>query len=141
MNGVYQALGELARRWPGGGGKRGTVAVALTGHLGDFLVATPMLRQLRRGLPRARIVWLVGGWNLGVAERYGWMADEIWTWAEDAPSQWRERKWRVGSWGQARVGWALRRAGVETLVPNGLESPGKRFLANAARPTLWVGRG
>ena len=147
MRARYYILDALSRRWPGGGwreGRRGrkTVVVGLTGHLGDFLVATPMLRQLRRGLAGARIVWLVGAWNLEVARRYGWMCDEIWEWAEDAETQGRgRREWRQGAWEQAAVGWRLRELGAEVLVTTGMESPGKRFLANATRPRVWVGRG
>jgi len=142
----YYILDALARALPGGGGRgrgrRETIAVALTGHLGDFLVATPMLRQLRRGRPRARIVWLAGPWNLDVARRYAWMHDDLWAWTEDSPSQWRgKRAWRQSAWTQAALGWRLRRLGAEALVTTGLESPAKRYLANAARPRLWAGRG
>ncbi|GAB4433791.1 MAG: glycosyltransferase family 9 protein [Chloroflexi bacterium OHK40] len=39
------------------------VLVIKPDHLGDLLLATPALRQLRAGLPTARIVGLVGPWS------------------------------------------------------------------------------
>lgn len=45
-------------------------------HLGDFVMAVPALRAMRRHFPGAHITLAVGGWNEGLARRVG-IADEI----------------------------------------------------------------
>src|SRR5688572_24251269 len=43
-------------------GPGSTVVVAKIDHLGDFMMATPFLSELRRQAPDARVVLLVGSW-------------------------------------------------------------------------------
>ena len=47
-------------------------------HLGDFIMALPALRAIRRHFPIAHITLAVGEWNVGLARRVG-MADELLT--------------------------------------------------------------
>lgn len=44
-----------------------TVVVSKVDHLGDLLMVTPLLVQLRSQVPTARIVLLVGGWSVPLA--------------------------------------------------------------------------
>ena len=46
------------------------------GHLGDFVVGMPALRQLRAAFPDSHITVLVGRWNLAQAESCG-LVDEV----------------------------------------------------------------
>jgi len=45
-------------------------------HLGDFVMAVPALRAVRRHFPQAHITLVVGEWNEGLARRVG-IADEV----------------------------------------------------------------
>lgn len=47
-------------------------------HLGDFIMALPALRAVRRHFPKAHITLVVGEWNLGLARRIG-IAEEVLT--------------------------------------------------------------
>lgn len=71
-------LGRAIGR-PPGGSDRERVLVVRPDHLGDVLFLTPALRQLRRGLPRARIVALVGTWGEPVL-RHNPHLDGLLTW-------------------------------------------------------------
>ncbi len=46
------------------------------GHLGDFIIGLPALRQLREAFPSDHITLVTGTWNRHVAERTG-LADEV----------------------------------------------------------------
>ncbi len=56
-------------------GKRRILAMQL-GHLGDFIIGLPALRQLRQAFPDAFIRLVVGAWNKAVAEQSG-IVDDI----------------------------------------------------------------
>jgi len=66
------ALYDLSPAPPG---KRRILAMQL-GHLGDFIIGLPALRQLRQAFPDALIRLVVGAWNKGVAEQSG-IVDDI----------------------------------------------------------------
>ncbi len=52
------------------------ILVLKLGHLGDFIIGLPALRQLRQTFPDARLRLVVGSWNRAVAETCG-LADEV----------------------------------------------------------------
>ena len=52
------------------------VLVLQLGHLGDFIIGLPALRQLRERFPGGHMRLVVGSWNRGVAEASG-LADEV----------------------------------------------------------------
>lgn len=48
--------------------EQATIAVAKIDHLGDVMMATPFLAQLRRQLPRARVILVAGSWSRALVE-------------------------------------------------------------------------
>ena len=141
MTGGRYLLGDfLARKLRLMGGEKNTTVVYSPGHLGDVLHAIPMLRALRAGKPRARIIWLAGPWSESLARRYSHYVDEIRIFGPDAPPYTRgRREWRQGAWHQWRLAMELRKEGVEVLI-GPLDGVG-RFLANAVCPRQWLGIG
>jgi len=61
---------------PAATGKRLILAMQL-GHLGDFIIGLPALRQLRQAFPDAFIRLVVGAWNKQVAEQSGIVDDVV----------------------------------------------------------------
>ena len=135
------ALLELLGR----GGKRdeaGGVVVCASGHLGDFLQLTPMLRALRERTAGRKVTWLVGGWSMGLARRYAAWADEIAEFSPQLATLTRGNPaWERCVADQWRLLRRLRKEGVDLLVCTRWESPEARFAANTLRPKTWVGFG
>ena len=136
----YPLLDAMARRGPPSSTERTSIVVYSPGHLGDVLHAVPMLKALRTGKPKAKIVWLVGPWSEALARRYAADVDEIRVFGPNLPNYTRgNRKWCQSALLQWRMAMALRREGMECLI-----SPADgvgRFLANAICPKRWVGIG
>ncbi|HEX5416532.1 MAG TPA: glycosyltransferase family 9 protein, partial [Chloroflexota bacterium] len=63
------ALTRVLAARPAAPSARRKILVIRPDHLGDLLFLTPALRQVRRGLPDAEIVGLVGPWGRPVLER------------------------------------------------------------------------
>lgn len=120
----------------------GLVVVYAPGHLGDFLQMTPMLRTLRQSMPGRRIVWLIGGWSMELAKRYGRWADDMREFSPQKATLIRGNgKWAQSVAGQWRLLRAIQRQGVGVLISTMPEDPIARFVANTLRPRLWVGVG
>jgi ADP-heptose:LPS heptosyltransferase len=136
----YPLMAEAARGLPALAARGAACVVSTPGHLGDVLHAVPMLKALRRGMPGARIVWLVGPWSRELAQRYAGHVDEIRIFGPNLPNYARgRREWRQSAWHQWRLAQELRRIGVDVLIAP-LDAPG-RFLANAICPRTWAGIG
>lgn len=65
---LLAALGRLLARSDRSGSGRRKILVVRPDHLGDLLFLTPALSRLRRGLPDAEIVGLVGPWGIPVLQ-------------------------------------------------------------------------
>jgi len=120
--------------------ERNGIVVYSPGHLGDILHMIPMLKALRAGKPKTKIIWLVGPWSEALARRYEGLVDEIRIFGPNLPPYTRgKHQWRQSAWHQWRMTMRLRQEGIEILMAaaDGVS----RFLANALCPTLWVGIG
>jgi len=138
--GRYNGLNMLAMCWPPWRGKRKAIVIYSPGHLGDILHGIPMLKALRAGKPKTKIIWLVGPWSEALARRYSKYVDEILVFGPNSPSYTRGKpQWQQGAWHQWRMAMTLRREGVKILLAPA-DTVG-RFLANAICPEQWVGIG
>jgi len=116
------------------------IVVYSPGHLGDILQLVPMLKALRAGKPEAKIIWLVGAWSEGLAQRYVHLVDDLRVFSPNLPLYTRgKRQWKQGVWTQWCLARALRRGGVDTFI--GAPEAVSRFLVNAMGATRWVGIG
>ena len=135
----FDALERRRGRGPEGDGG-GAVVVFMPGHLGDVLEATPMLKAVRAGAGRRRVVWLVGGWALDLARRYAGWADEV---VEFSPQQDTVTRgnpqWKQGVTGQWRVLRRLGRGGVDVMISTKPVDWMARFVANTLKPRVWAG--
>lgn len=130
--GARKAFGQHSRH----------VVVYAPGHFGDFLQLTPMLRSLREKLPRDKITWLIGGWNMELARRYAEWADDIVEFSPRKDTLLRgEKRWMQSVARQWRCLRDLRAEGIDLLLNPMPEDPIARFVSNTLRPRLWVGVG
>ena len=139
---AYRFFDEVELRTGRGAGESGggAVVVYMPGHLGDVLEATPMLKAVRAGAGGRRVVWLVGGWAVELARRYGGWADEV---VEFSPQQDTLTRggtqWRQGVTAQWRALRRLRRGGVDALIGTKPVDWLARFVANTLKPRVWAG--
>ena len=132
---VLNATARPVADAPGSGG----ILVVKLAHFGDALHIFPMLRELRKQRPGARLDLLVGPWSEGLAKTYGqW--DEL---LLNVP--------RLGSFergGAARrrtltaeVRWllALRRRRYELVISTSITTLAEVLLAQAIHARRWVG--
>ena len=135
----FDALERRCGRAPAGDGG-GAVVVFMPGHLGDVLEATPMLKAVRAGAGRRRVVWLVGGWALDLALRYAGWADEIVEFSPQLDSLTRGgAQWRQSVTGQWRALRRVGKGGVDVLISTKPVRWFTRFVANTLKPRLWAG--
>lgn len=102
---ALELVGRLARSGPGRSSRRARVLVIRPDHLGDLLMLTPALAELRQSLPGAEIVGLIGPWGRPVLATNPHL-DRLLTW--EFP--WFDRRRRRSALGPYRSLISLARA-------------------------------
>lgn len=118
------------------------VAVLRALMLGDLLCATPALRALRRGLPRARLVLVGLPWAQALAVRLGCVDDFVvlpgWPGLPEQPlADHATRRRFLAAMHARRFDWALQLHGSGAVVNPLVASWGARHHAGFATPGGW----